>query len=437
MILERTVGCVLLVLVSAVAARIQQAKPQTNQTKPDAPVVNECWPQSGSVNSVIELHGLRLGSDEIESAKAFFLQNGVEIPARTGGGSSISNDRLNGPQTLDVIVPEEVVPGPAQIVAERNGFRSAPVAIMITEWRVPVIKQVLPTTGPPGTVVRLECENFHINDEVELTDAEGRLLKSFASGGSSGGTSFTVPKDFPEGVLRIRIGNRKLGKNQFTQPVEFLVTNEALPLELLPEWIKPVAPGQWVDLQALSLEPLKHAEKTEVLFKQTGREVIVNAPRPQRPRVEVPQVLSPGKVQVQVRTWRNGHPSAWSTAVALQLAEQPLPPYVQALRLEKDTWVQLWPGPDRAARFNASPGDVIAINGLYPVAGADELKVLLMRGGEVVELDVTELNEKADWFSEVSVKLPAEIGRGNWQMILRAIDGTEHLVPIPVRIFPK
>ena len=94
-------------------------------------------------------------------------------------------------------------------------------------------------------------------------------------------------------------------------------------------------------------------------------------------------------------------------------------------------------GPDRAKRFNAAPGDLIVMNGQFPVAGADSLKVLLVRLGVVVELDVTETNEKAQWFSEVRMKLPAGIGSGNWQMIVRAIDGTEHIVPIPIRISPK
>jgi hypothetical protein len=283
-----------------------------------------------------------------------------------------------------VVVPEEVVPGPTQIVAERNGFRSAPVTITITEWTLPVIRQISPKSGPPGTIVHIEGENFHLYDEIELTDVEGRPVKSYDSGGSPNGNAFVVPKEFLEGVLRIRIGNRKVGRNQFTPAVEFVVTNEALPLELLPEWMKSVAPGQWLELQASSLAPLKHAERIEVAFKQAGREIIVNAPRPRRPRVEVPTALSPGEVQVQVRTWRNGRPSNWSTPVVLQLAEKPLPPYVQALRLEKDTWVQLWPGPDRAKRFTAAPGDLIVMNGLYPVAGADKLKVLLVRAGAQV-----------------------------------------------------
>jgi len=210
-----------------------------------------------------------------------------------------------------------------------------------------------------------------------------------------------------------------------------------LPLEVVPEWIKAVAPGQWIDIQASSLAPLKHSEQTEVSFKQAGREIIVNAPRPQRPHVEVPAVLSPGDVQVQARTWRNGRASSWSAPVTLQLSEKPLPPYVQSLRLEKGTWVDLWPGPDRAARFTAAPGDLIVMNGQFPVAGADKLKVLLVRLGEVMELDLIESDENAEWFSEVRMKLPANIGSGNWQMIVRAIDGTQHVVPIPIRISPK
>src|SRR6185369_1792375 len=180
--------------------------------------------------------------------------------------------------------------------------------------------------------------------------------------------------------------------------------------------------------QASTLDPLKHSEQTEVSFKQAGREIIVNAPLPQRPHVKIPAVLSPGDVEVQVRTWRHGRSSNWSEPVTLQLLEKPLPPYVQALRHEGENPVDMWPGPDRAIRFKARPGDLIMIHGQFPVAGANELKVLLVRLGEVVELDVTEANEKDQWFGMVRMKLPADIGSGDWQMVVRAIDGTEHVV---------
>src|SRR5215213_6926877 len=125
-ILSLLLACTLFV-ASPVAAQTKEGKGQTAANA--APVVTDCWPRSGSVDSVIELKGFRLGAGELESAKAFFIQNGFEIPAQRKGGSGVTNDRLNGPQTLDVIVPEEVVPGPAQIVLERTGFRSAPVTI--------------------------------------------------------------------------------------------------------------------------------------------------------------------------------------------------------------------------------------------------------------------------------------------------------------------
>ena len=401
----------------------------------DAPVVND-WPHSATVNSVIELKGFRLGSGELESAKIFVIQNEIEMPAFTTGGSGITNNSLNKPQTLQVILPEEVVPGPAQIVAERSGLRSVPVTITITEWTPPIIKRITPTSGPPGTIVGIECDNFHGSDEIELTDGEGRPVEH-GGGGATNGTAFGVPKDSPEGVLRIRLGNRKFGKGQFTPPFEFMVTNEALPLEVVPEWIKAVAPGQWIDIQSSSLAPLEHSEQTEISFKQAGREIIVNAPLPQRPHFEVPAVLLPGDVEVQVRTWRHGRASSWSEPVTIQLSDKRLPPYVQGLRLEEGTWVDMSPGPDRATRFSAAPGDLVTIHGQFPVAGPDSLKVLLVRLGDVVELDVTDPYEKDQWFGDVRMKLPANIGRGNWQMILRATDGTEHVVPIPIRISAK
>jgi len=416
----------LLLVASSVAAQTSEA-----------PVVNECEPHSGSVNSAIYLRGFRLGSDGVDPAKVFFIQNGIEIPANAGGGFSTSNDRLNGPQGLRVIVPDEVVPGAALIVAERNGLRSAPITFTIIEWTPPVIKQIIPTSGPPGTTVAIECENFHPSDEIELTDSEGRLVKPQGGAGYSHGTAFTVPADFPEDVLTIRIGNRKFGKGQFTPAVEFIVTNDALQPKVVAEWIKPVAPGQWIDIQVSTFESLKHSEQTEVSFKQAGREIIVNAPRPRDPHVEVPAVLSRGDVQLQVRTWRHGRPSSWSDPVSIQLSEKPLPPNVYSLRHEGENPVDLWPGPDRAKSFKARPGDLILMNGLFPVAGADKLKVLLVRFGQVVELDVSEANEKDPWFGLFRMKLPTDIGSGDWQMILRAIDGTEHVVPIPIRISAK
>lgn len=53
------------------------------------PVVEGWEPKAGSIDSIIYLTGYRLG--EWTKTKAFFIQNGVELPARTAGGWFTSN----------------------------------------------------------------------------------------------------------------------------------------------------------------------------------------------------------------------------------------------------------------------------------------------------------------------------------------------------------
>jgi hypothetical protein len=405
--------------------------------KDAGPVVQGWEPKSGAINSIIELRGLRLYPAEFNKSKAFFIQNGVEIPARTSGGSSVTNDENNGAQTLDVIVPEEAVPGTGQIVVQANGLRSVPVTVTITEWKLPIIKRVTPTRGAPGTLVQIECDGFHINDEIEITDADGQPVR-FDSGGSSICTAFGIPKDAAEGVWTVRIGNVKYGKGQYTEPFTVTVTNDPLPLELVAAWMKPVAPGQWLELQANNSGPLEHSELTEVAFKQAGRTIVVATPQPFRPHVEVPSALSAGEVQLQMRTWRNGRPSEWSEPVIVQLADKPLAPSVAALRLEEGSWVHLWPGPDRPSSFSVTAGDEVVLNGLWPVADASKLKVLLVRPGEVITLSASELDGKADWFSDVRVRLPESLEVGEWRMIVSSeTDGTHDEVPIVITVVGK
>mgnify|MGYP003288995691 CR=1 FL=1 len=60
-----------------------------------------------------------------------------------------------------------------------------------------------------------------------------------------------------------------------------------------------------------------------------------------------------------------------------------------------------------------------------------------MKLGEVAELQVSELDEKVNVFSDLTVRLPENLSSGNWQMIVRVIDGTEHVIPIPIRVSRK
>jgi len=180
-----------------------------------------------------------------------FLITIIEFPARSAGGWWTTNNQLNLPQTLRLIVPEELVPGPAQIVVEFEGRRTKPETITIEEWKLPVIERLDPTSGAPGTLVRIEGDGFHFADEIQVTDSNDKPLKVMASG-----QAFGIPEDAAEGILMVRVGNAKYGKAQFTAPVTFTVTNAPLPVELLTKDTIPVAPGQWLDLQISNSKPL-------------------------------------------------------------------------------------------------------------------------------------------------------------------------------------
>lgn len=429
----------LLVLISCfvVSSAVGVQQPKKADATSLGPVVEEWNPKIGSINSVIELRGYRLYPDALDRTTAFFVQNGIELPARTGGGTSITNDADHGAQSLEVIVPEEVVPGTGQIVVEVDGRRSVPVTVTITEWKLPVIKGITPVRGAPGTHVAIDCEGFHINDEIEITDSKGKQ-KRYNSGGSSDGTSLSIPKDAPEGILRIRIGNRKYGKGQYTESFTFVVTNDPLAPEVVTSFMKSVAPGQWLDVQVSDRGPLKHSERTEVAFKQAGREIIVALAKPFRPHVAVPAALSPGEVELQFRTWRGGQPSEWSRPVAFTLADKPVAPSISAIRVKEGTWVHLWPGPDRPQSFTVTSGDEVVLNGLWPVADAGDLKVSFVRAGAVVTLTAAELNENAEWFSDIRVRLPESLEPGKWRMIVSSeTDGTHDEAPIDIHVVPS
>ena len=418
----------------------QVSKPaavEEGNRKDAGPVVNAWEPKTVSIDAVIYLSGYRLYPGELNKTKAFFIQNGVELPARFGGGWTIINNLHNGPHTLGVIVPEQVVPGQAQIVVEFEGRRSSPATVTITEWKLPIIKQLDPVRGAPGTIVKVECEGFHVTDVLEVTNAEGKPI-DIGGGGAFNGTIFRIPEDVPEGPITIRIGNRKYGKGRYTEPVEFTVTNEPLTVELHTSDMVSVAPGQWLDLQISNAEPIKRSELTEVAFKQAGQTIIVAAQKPFRTHIPVPSALSPGEVQLQLRTWRDGRPSQWSEPAEFQLADKPVPPLMDSIRLTTGQWTSLDPGPERVTSFTVRPGDAVVLHGLWPVADASKLKILLSRPGEVLTMPATDFDEKSNWFGDVQVRLPESLRVGEWRMVVSSkADGTHADVPIVIRVVKK
>lgn len=420
-----------LIVISFLAVSVQA---QDVNNKNSAPVVENWSPRTASVGTVIYLTGYRLGPDQGDKAKAFVIQKGIEHPARTAGGWWTTNNQNNLPQTMGVIIPDEVGPGSAQVIVELEGRRSAPVAITVTEWKLPTVKTLSPSRGAPGTFVRIEGEGFLFENEIELTDDKGTST-TFNSSGSPDGTTFRIPTNAAEGVITVRVGNQQYGKGQYTQPLTFTVTNEPLPVELLASDSIAVAPGQWLDLQVSNAEPLNRSELTELAFKQAGRTVIVSAPKPFRSHFPVPAALTPGEVELQLRTWRDGRPSQWSEPAKLELADKPVAPLIDSIRSDQETWQSLHPGPDRKTDFTVEAGDEVVMNGLWPVADVTKLKVTLVSAGEVITMSATEVDGKRDWFADIKVRLPLSLRVGDWRMIVSSeTDGTQTELPIVIKV---
>jgi hypothetical protein len=108
------------------------------------------------------------------------------------------------------------------------------------------------------------------------------------------GQAFGIPEDAAEGILMCGLVTPNTGRT-IHRACYVHVTNAPLPVELLTKDTIPVAPGQWLDLQISNSKPLERSARTEVVFKQGEQTIVVTTPKPFRPHVEVPRVLSPAK----------------------------------------------------------------------------------------------------------------------------------------------
>jgi len=392
------------------------------------PVIERCTPARGSVNSVLELAGYRLGAEDTAQVKAYFAQGEARLPARTGGTSYVTNDVKGGAQTLEVFVPEGVTLGSWEIVVEVRGQSSAPAAVEIVEWVPPELERVSPSLPQPGEIVSIYGTNFHVGDEIELSDSLGNVYR-FESGASAHSVGFTLPTEMPEGTAVVRVGTSKNGVGSFSRPLTFSVTSGPAPLEVWACWMKQVAPGQWAELAVTSLKPLEGAERVEVEFRQEGRLFVVETRKGDSPRVRVPEALAPGAVELRARTWREGLASEWSDAHTFRLLDRLAPPSVEVIEVGAESKpVFLWEGPDRPASFGARPGDALVLRGHFPVATARELRVTL--AGPEAQLELPPVDTERG----VLIRLPRGIRGRDWRFVISATDGTRSQVPITMRV---
>lgn len=394
------------------------------------PVIEHCDPSSGSVNSVLECDGFRLGAERIDSekVKAIFARDNLRIVGRIGGSQNVTNDIQKGPQSVNVTVPESVTPGPWQLIIEVGGRSSNPVTIEIGEWTPPKLSGVMPPKVSPGQVVWLYGSNLHINDEIEITDALGHVRR-FSSGASARSTAFTVPKDAPDGEVSVRVG--LASRNSFSESVKFVVTSDPIALELWANEMTKVAPGQWTNLVATSLKPLKDADGVEVEFRQGEQVVIQPTLKPGSTHVQIPAALKPGSVELRTRTLRRGFVSEWSKSIVYQVLERPVGPFVGTIEMgDKGKPVFLWEGPDRPTSFEVQPGYELTLRGNFPVAGPNQLLVTFQRSSEQFSLTPVEAEREG-----LLLNLPKDLKTGDWKLSISDLDsGITALIPVIMHV---
>jgi hypothetical protein len=398
------------------------------------PEVIDCAPCAGAVDSVLKLTGYRLVVSDPNDEKIFFIQGDKSYKSWSGSSRSEANDSQGGRQELDVNVPEGLKPGPCQIVVEVRGQRSAPVTVEIAGWTPPVLDHPSLERAMPGDTVWIYGSNFHVNDEIELTDANGKTRR-IESGAQAETMAFQIKDDTPEGPLTVRVGNRHYGNGQYSLPLVIDVTRDPLPLELWTDLMRSVAPGQWVDLSYTSGMPLEQAERVEVEFSQGGRQIVVPTLGPRTMHVSVPPELQAGDVRLRTRTWRGGVASDWSKAETYQVSGRRAAPVVQIIRIktgENTKDVGLWPGTDKPEDFEAKAGETLFLLGQYPVADVERLEVRLDGPGGRVVLTVSRdgLDSRI-----LKMSLPEDLQPGDWRLtVISPEDKVEAEIPIVMHI---
>lgn len=311
---------ILLSLCFCVAAFGQEAASEAQ-----APELIRTTPAIASPGTAINLEGLRMGAEADDRIRIYFVQSGAEHPAEKTGSSWDSNDLKRGPQHYNVKVPKDVVDGPCQIVVEVADVRSLPLTIEIkTLVKPPVLDSLNPRWVLRGEVVWIDGSGFGDDDDVELIDSNGETheLGNLRTTSSAVTAAFTLPENLPDGEATIRAVEQRSGMKQPSNSLAFVIAHDPVPLYIHQDWLKPVAPGQWLELVVTSMRPLKRADHIEVRMKQNEAISTVTVRDLKTLRVKVPVTFSPGPIEIQTRTWVESTPSAWSEPVSQKLIDR-------------------------------------------------------------------------------------------------------------------
>lgn len=335
----RTPVCAMLLVAASLAAACLSwsppARAQTNAAQLP-PVVSKITPQTAAPGVAVEVEGLRLGLDtDRETLAVFFLQNGREYKAESGGSGYTEGDSTK-PQEVLVFVPEELAPGPCQVVVEVKGRRTEPYAMEVSAtFEPPVLTDLQPVWVIPGEHVWVNGSGFTGKETAELTDSAGevRRIENVGVTSDAGTVSFVLPEDVAEGVVSLRLIETRSGLGKASGALTLKVTRGVAPLQPALGFMKPVAPGQWLNLVVYGNTIYDRMTRVDVSFTQDGQTFSTTAPDLKPLRVLLPASLRAGPVELRLRAWIGEAASDWSDAYTYEVAKAPLAPVIYSVEI--------------------------------------------------------------------------------------------------------
>lgn len=353
-------------------AALGQGQPVAETPRPK---VSRVSPNRVSPAVYVSIEGRWLSAGDDSDAHIFFLQGGAEYRAESFGVGTVDADP-DGLQYTEAQVPAELAPGSCRIVVEVKGRRSDPFQVeIVSTITPPALTAVRPRWAQPGESLSVEGTGFSGSDTVEITDASGRT-REVDSSKHAETVGLPLPSDLPEGTATLSVVERRSGSNRRSNGVSFVVSRGPVPLHILPEWLRPAAPGQSLYLAAASLRPLEQATRLQVTLTQRGASGTTLITNLKDLRLTIPRTMLAGEVGIRNRVWRGRVASAWSEPVIYKISARPATPLVHN--------IQVWPRGSEAAFIQ--DGKEVAVRPIM-LDGYPRVKVPgnLKRGAVVVE----------------------------------------------------
>jgi hypothetical protein len=392
----------------------------------DPPVLSSISPRQASPGTSIRLAGLRFGVDRPPGPTVTFISASGDIVRRVPSGSTAyETNRSSGTQWMSVRVPGDLPAGTWNVVLDREGQRTAPFPLEVTEWVAPIVERLTRTTVNPGTFLEVIGRNFREGDRYELTDARG-VLHSWASAISA----FDVPLNCAPGTATLRITAKGPSGDVVSPSLTMAVTTTPLPLDWIVMNMRSVAPGQWTRLALHSRPAEDWWERIHVEFSQSGQTRVVALRPTDEERLQVPPDLAAGAVMLRGRVVHGSDASPWSEPHRYVIAQRPVPPTFDVIDVgATQQSVYLTAGPDKPTEFRAEPGDRLRIGGDFPMSRDTTVTVTFENAGTKRRVTATR-----DSTGKLAVDAPRDLAGGVWKIVVSVTGLPSVELPIVMRV---